>query len=162
MRSGARGQSRPHRVQTLAVEAHAVDRRAILVQSEQTRSRIARLWPGRHRADLDETEAGVEQRIGRFGMLVESGREADRRREVQVPQALRQDWRIVLRGRWHPAAGQDADCQPMSGFRIEPMQQGPTEREQIHQSPSGGNTWRPSVPSGRSSARSTALSGRGP
>ena len=70
------------------VEAHAVDDRAVLLEPEQARPRIARLRPRRERADLDEAEAQPEHLLRHLGILVEARGEPDGRREIESRDAI--------------------------------------------------------------------------
>ena len=86
-------------------------------EPEQPRLRIAGLRPRRHRADFDEAETPAQHGIGRFRILVETGRQPDRVGEIQIPHPSRQD-RIVGPGvaRRRPR-GERADRQVMGAFR---------------------------------------------
>ena len=84
------------RVEPGAVEAHAVDDRPIFFQTKQPRLGIARLRARRHGADLDKAEAEAAHRVGHTGVLVIAGGEPHRVREVETPEALRQNRRIGL------------------------------------------------------------------
>src|SRR5207302_2931277 len=64
------------RVDADVVEAETVDERLRLRQPEQARLRIARLRARRYRADLDEAEAQLRQRVDVLGVLVETRGEA--------------------------------------------------------------------------------------
>ncbi len=69
---------------------------AILVQPEQARLRIAGLRARRQRADLGESEAQMQQRVGDAGVLVEARRHAERVGKVEAEHILRQ---IIMVGR---------------------------------------------------------------
>src|SRR6516162_2649675 len=85
------------RIEAAAVEAHPVDDRLILFESEQPRGGIARLRAGRHGPDLDKAETEAEHFVGNAGVLVVARGQSNRVREVETPQALRQDRRIGVR-----------------------------------------------------------------
>jgi hypothetical protein len=70
------------RIDTLVVEAEAVDQRLRLGQPEHSRLWIARLRARRCRADLDETETERGERIDVRAVLVHPRGEADRIREL--------------------------------------------------------------------------------
>jgi len=86
-----------HRVRAVVVEAHAIDERALFGITEKPRSRIARLRPRRHRADLDEAEAERGEERHHQRVLVEAGGDADRRRKRQAEELRRARWRAAER-----------------------------------------------------------------
>src|SRR5690606_2456041 len=68
-------------------EAHPVAGRAAGGETEDSRARVSRLGDRRDGTDLDEPEAERPQPIERGPALVESRREPDRIREVDVPES---------------------------------------------------------------------------
>src|SRR5262249_51948817 len=90
-----RGEARQHGGLALAVEAEAVDHRLVGVESEQARPRITDLRARRYGPDLDEAETHTQQRVRHLGVLVETGRDADRVGKAQAEGAHRQS-RVVF------------------------------------------------------------------
>src|SRR5690606_25524084 len=64
------------------VEAHPVDDGAVSDQSKQARARVSLLWQRRDRANLDVAEAEGRQTTNTDGVLVEPGRDPERRGEL--------------------------------------------------------------------------------
>src|SRR5262249_51008740 len=90
-----RGEARQQGGLALAVEAEAVDHRLVGVESEQARPRITALRARRYGPDLDEAETHTQQRVRHLGVLVETGRDADRVGKAQAEGAHRQS-RVVF------------------------------------------------------------------
>ena len=76
-------ESTPGGLRAGVVEAHPVDHGAVGHEAEQPRPGIARLRHGGDRADLDVPEAQNPETPDAGGLLVESGGQAERRREPQ-------------------------------------------------------------------------------
>ena len=93
-------QAADDRVGADVVEAHPVDDGAIGDQAEQPRSRVARLRLRGHRADLDVPEPEQAEAPDAAGVLVESGRDTERGRELDAERADDQP-RIGSRERLH-------------------------------------------------------------
>ena len=110
------------------VEPHAVDHCTVLYQPEQPRFRIAGLWQGRERADLDEPEPEPEQRVRHFGILVEPGGHAERVGKGNSGHFGCQLSSGRRGARWTELQG--LDRQSMGFFRIERKQSGADQREQ--------------------------------
>jgi len=108
------------------VEAHPVDHRTVFPESEQPRLGITGLGSRCKSTHLDEPEAEREHLLGDLGILVEPGREADRRREVEPGDAAPQRFRKVGRSmRRHQP--QRLDRQPMRRLRVERESQRPDD-----------------------------------
>ena len=97
-------------------------------QPGNPRPRIAGLRPRRHGADLDKAETELQQRIGHFRILVETGRHADRVGKIQAEGPHRQFVIIDPRPRRRQQF-QTLDGEAMRILRIEPAQQ--RQRESI-------------------------------
>src|SRR5690625_3423742 len=73
----------------MVVEAHPVDQGPVAEQAEGARSRVARLGVGGDGADLDMTEAQVQQRQRDLAVLVEAGGHAQRAAMLTAQHPLR-------------------------------------------------------------------------
>ncbi|MNN53154.1 hypothetical protein D3C81_1678910 [compost metagenome] len=107
-------------VDAMIVEAHAVDDRRRLGQTEQPRLRITRLRARRDGTDLDETEAQLGKAIDGVAVLVQAGGQADRIGEVQSHHRHRQAGRRLVEQaiQAETAAGTDqVDGQFVGSFR---------------------------------------------
>ena len=80
----------------LAVEAEAIDDRAVGRQPEQPRSWIPRLRSWRHRSDFREAEAERIPAGNRGALLVEARGQPDRIAEPQADHVLNQRRVIVV------------------------------------------------------------------
>ena len=76
--------ARDEMIDPFVVEAHAVDQRALLRNSEHARLRIPRLRPRCHRAQFDVAEAQCTQSIQVVAVLIEAGCQSQGMREVQT------------------------------------------------------------------------------
>jgi hypothetical protein len=129
------------------------------LSASRRKTRIAglRLW--RDGADLDEAEAQTQQRIGHLGVFVEARRHANRISKVEPEGADREPLVIVDRRQlWREF--QHPQCQSMSVFRIERVQERPdqTLERTDHDVSSGSGRW-PAISSGSGRAHCTADSG---
>ena len=114
----------PISVEPAIVETHAIDHRAIRLQSVEPRLGIARLRPGRHGTRFDKPEAQPHQRGRCDSVLVEAGREPDRVGEPEAQHVHRQ-YRIVGRPRCAPGQppAQRFERQVVRRLRVHPAQQ---------------------------------------
>ena len=146
----------------VVVEAQPIDQSLVARQAKQPRPGIAGLGARRQRADLDEAEAGAEQRAGNLGVLVEARRHAERIGERQTE---RRDGeaRIVAPASARRSQPQRGDRRAVRGLRLQLREKRQRQRaERPHHAPRFPKTWRPSAPSGSARVQRTADSGNDP
>jgi hypothetical protein len=157
----ARREPRRDRLDARAVEAEPVDHRLVGIEAKQARPRIARLRLRRHAAGFDEAESEPQQRIHHFGVLVETGRKADR---VGKSQAEGRDSELLVIRRRTPQWRQPERLQRqrMRLFRVERAQQ--RRRKAVEQPDHGSSSGKtcPFAPSGSGLTQRTAESGKVP
>ena len=120
--AGARGEPREGRRVAAVVEAVAIDERFVARQAEDARARVARLRPGRQRADLGEAQAKGEQRVRHLGVLVKAGGDAERVGKGEA-ERLDREARVVRCGLAPRAEAQRAQRQPVRRLGVEPQQE---------------------------------------
>ena len=133
-RQPRRGGRRP-----VVVEPHAVDDRAVRDQAEQPRLRVAGLRARGDGADLDVAEAELAEAADAAGVLVESGGDAERRREVSpsvctasrgsgrvarrtsAPRPMAGSIRMTRKARWCAGSGSRRDSTSRKRRRYIPL-----------------------------------------
>ena len=111
---------------TLVVEAHAIDDRLGLGQAEQARLGVARLRPGGHGADLDKTETQLGEAIDGITVLVQARCQPHRIGKIQAHHTHRQAGRGLAQQAIEAQAATGADQvdgQFVGGLRGEGKQQ---------------------------------------
>ncbi|MNZ62690.1 hypothetical protein D3C78_808190 [compost metagenome] len=75
-----------HRCRSFIIKPHSINKRLILRQPEQSRLLIAGLRLRSNRTHLGEAEANTGEAVCRYAILIETGSETDRMRELQSEQ----------------------------------------------------------------------------
>ncbi|MNT11454.1 hypothetical protein D3C72_1463360 [compost metagenome] len=141
----------------LVVEAEAVDHRFVFHQAEDARFVVARLRARRHRADFGKAETDLQERFRHFGILVVSGRHAERIGEGKACDGLGEPLVLPCRTARHEAGLQCLDRQAVGGLRIEEEKAAAGKiGEGVAHASSSGKTWRPSSASGSGFSHRTA------
>ena len=141
----------------LIVEPEAVDRGAVLGQSEQARFRVAGLWQGCCRADLDEAEARAGQRGKGGGVLVVARGQADGVQKRHPGERGVQPGKINRAGKRRQARAQRQKRKRMRMFGIDAVQKSQARAFQKAHSRPSGKMW-PVAPSGRDLSQTTSSS----
>ncbi|GMA93355.1 hypothetical protein GCM10025881_01790 [Pseudolysinimonas kribbensis] len=119
----------------VVVEAHAVDEGPVGHQPEQPGPGIAGLGARGHRADLDVAEAENTQAPDRAGLLVESGRHPEGRRELEAEGAHRErgggPGERAERERQHRQHPDDEVAEAVGALRVETREDEP-EQDAVH------------------------------
>ena len=113
---------------------------------------------GRQRADLDKAEAEVQHSPSNFGVLVESGREAERVREPES-EGLDREAEIAGSGRAWGRDLEPGDRGAVRRLRRQKPDEGLSNLGKPHPSRLP-KSWRPSGASGSGRDQTTALIGR--
>ncbi len=142
--AAARRQAPMQRVVAVIVEAEAVDDGPVGRQPEDARARIALLRQGRDRADLDEAEAEIEERVDHFAVLVEAGGEPERIGKVEIEHPAGEP-RVGERPAGNDVAAETVESEPMCLFRIEAEEKWPEQRIDRFHGCTSGRTGTPSA-----------------
>src|SRR5271155_1933224 len=120
-------------IEPAAVEPHSVDDRLILFEAEEAGFWVAGLRPGGDGTDLDKPEPENSHHFRHSGVLVEPVSKPNWVRELQPPQALREDRRVgfsrdAVDDQPTQPRLERPQCQIMRGFGREPAQNRPDQR----------------------------------
>ncbi len=126
-RAGPARQPRGEGLQSLGIEAVAVDHRAVLGEAKGARSRVAGLGQGGDRAALHHAESGAQHGAEHLRALVEPGGETDAIGQPK-PGDLDGQGRIVAAPRRGPEARlQQVQRQGVGGLDVQAAQQAEAE-----------------------------------
>ncbi len=111
------------------VEPHAIDDGLFFNQAKHARPRVARLRARGDGANFDEAKTECDESVDVIAVFIQARREADRIGEIQTHGVNRLCLDELLR--WQQAhllgAGEQAQGNVMSGFRIESEEEGAGE-----------------------------------